>query len=32
MGMHRPGIAHEDVVRSIELTGDEVMPRVEAAL
>jgi alkanesulfonate monooxygenase SsuD/methylene tetrahydromethanopterin reductase-like flavin-dependent oxidoreductase (luciferase family) len=32
MGMHRPGIAHEDVVRSIELTGDEVMTRVEAAL
>ena len=32
MGMHRPGIAHEDIVRSIELTGEAVMPRVEDAL
>lgn len=32
MGMHRPGIDDADVVRSIQLTGREVMPRVEAAL
>lgn len=28
MGMHRPGIPHEDVLRSIELTGEEVIPAV----
>lgn len=31
MGMHRPGIDDADVIRSIELTGEKVMPRVDAA-
>lgn len=28
MGMHRPGVPHGDVLRSIELVGDEVIPAV----
>lgn len=28
LGIHRPGIPSEDVVRAIELTGTEVIPRV----
>lgn len=32
MGMHRPGIAQEDVFRSIDLTGNRVIPAVRARL
>ncbi len=28
MGMHRPGIPHSDLLRSIELVGEEVIPAV----
>jgi len=32
MGMHRPGIAQDDVLESIELTGDRVIPAVRDRL